>query len=300
MSSPSRTERSHKTLAAIIAFGALLGGCSDIYYDRRETVALGADDHIASNRVAQMVDPWPVYVGDKNIAFNGQRMQAAVERYRYGKIIPPVNATTTSMTHSAGISSGRQRQHRHQPDHHAGRARRAGQIGNGQRALRRSRIVSRCHENWPVQQSSEEDPGGRAHRRRGVRGAGTPDFRRQRPDRAAGRVRLACGNRRGLRDRGRDRRGHRPRRQPAGGNAGARAADGTCRAWPPVVVVTQAFDENVARALVQMRVADFLVKPVSPVELVRTCARVAKGPAATPRPPRRRSTPSCPRSAAPA
>ncbi len=50
-------------------------------------------------------------------------------------------------------------------------------------------------------------------------------------------------------------------------------------AWPPVVVVTQAFDENVARALVQMRVADFLVKPVSPVELVRTCARVAKGAA---------------------
>ncbi len=49
--------------------------------------------------------------------------------------------------------------------------------------------------------------------------------------------------------------------------------------WPPVVVVTQAFDENVARTLLQMRVADFLVKPVSPVELVRACARVAKGPA---------------------
>jgi pilus assembly protein CpaE len=48
--------------------------------------------------------------------------------------------------------------------------------------------------------------------------------------------------------------------------------------WPPIVVVTQSFDENVARALVQMRVADFLVKPVSPVELVRTCARVAKRP----------------------
>jgi pilus assembly protein CpaE len=52
-------------------------------------------------------------------------------------------------------------------------------------------------------------------------------------------------------------------------------------AWPPVVAVTQSFDENVARALVQMRVADFLVKPVPPVELVRTCARVAKGPANT-------------------
>jgi pilus assembly protein CpaE len=47
-------------------------------------------------------------------------------------------------------------------------------------------------------------------------------------------------------------------------------------AWPPVIVVTQSFDESVARTLLQMRVADFMVKPVSPVELVRTCARVAK------------------------
>lgn len=47
-------------------------------------------------------------------------------------------------------------------------------------------------------------------------------------------------------------------------------------AWPPVIVVTQTFDESVARTLLQMRVADFMVKPVSPVELVRTCARVAK------------------------
>jgi pilus assembly protein CpaE len=57
-------------------------------------------------------------------------------------------------------------------------------------------------------------------------------------------------------------------------------------AWPPVVAVTQSadaqsfggqsFDANVARRLMQMRVADFLVKPVPPVELVRTCARVTK------------------------
>src|SRR5579863_5161511 len=49
--------------------------------------------------------------------------------------------------------------------------------------------------------------------------------------------------------------------------------------WPPVVAVTQSFEEVVARRLMQMRVADFLVKPVPPVELVRTCARVAKPPA---------------------
>ena len=49
--------------------------------------------------------------------------------------------------------------------------------------------------------------------------------------------------------------------------------------WPPVVAVTQNFDGAVARRLMQARVADFLVKPVPPVELVRTCARVAKPPA---------------------
>jgi pilus assembly protein CpaE len=49
--------------------------------------------------------------------------------------------------------------------------------------------------------------------------------------------------------------------------------------WPPVVAVMPSFDGAVVRRLMQMRVADFLVKPVSPVELAQTCARVAKKPA---------------------
>jgi len=48
----------------------------------------------------------------------------------------------------------------------------------------------------------------------------------------------------------------------------------------PVVAVVRSVDAGLARALVQMRLADFLIKPVSPVELVRTCARVAQGAAA--------------------
>ena len=50
-------------------------------------------------------------------------------------------------------------------------------------------------------------------------------------------------------------------------------------AWPPVVAVTQGFDADLARTFMQMRIADFLVKPVQPVDLVRACARVAKAPA---------------------
>jgi hypothetical protein len=101
MSSQSRIEIPRRLTGAyvvLVTLGAALGGCSDVYFDRRETVALGADDHIAVNRVAQMVDPWPRYVGDKNIAFNGERMQAGVERYRNGRVIPPVNVTTTSIS----------------------------------------------------------------------------------------------------------------------------------------------------------------------------------------------------------
>ena len=52
-------------------------------------------------------------------------------------------------------------------------------------------------------------------------------------------------------------------------------------AWPPVIAVMPSFDGAVVRRLMQLRVADFLVKPVPPVELAQTCARVAKKPAAS-------------------
>ena len=48
--------------------------------------------------------------------------------------------------------------------------------------------------------------------------------------------------------------------------------------WPPVIAVTQSFDGAVARRLVQMRVTDFLIKPMPSIELIRTCARIAKAP----------------------
>jgi pilus assembly protein CpaE len=48
----------------------------------------------------------------------------------------------------------------------------------------------------------------------------------------------------------------------------------------PILVVTQGFSEIVARQLIQLRIADFLVKPVDPIELVRACGRVAKASAA--------------------
>jgi hypothetical protein len=93
---PSKGISGKALVAAVLSLGTTLGGCSDIYYDRRETIALGANDHIAVNRVEQMIDPWPRYVGDKNIAFNGERMQGAIERYRLHEVIRPVPLTTNT------------------------------------------------------------------------------------------------------------------------------------------------------------------------------------------------------------
>lgn len=93
-----RTERSARLLGiAAGAFGLALwlGGCSDLYWDRREGVSLSANDAVAANSITQMVDPWPPNSGNKTIPYNGQKMQVAVERYRTGTVIPPVSAVTS-------------------------------------------------------------------------------------------------------------------------------------------------------------------------------------------------------------
>jgi pilus assembly protein CpaE len=45
----------------------------------------------------------------------------------------------------------------------------------------------------------------------------------------------------------------------------------------PVIVVTNVFNEVVGRQLLASRIADFLIKPVTPDDLVRACARASQG-----------------------
>jgi hypothetical protein len=69
----------------------LLGACSDIYTDRRETVAFGGGDSIAANMAEQTIDPMPRYAYDRNIPYDGERMQRAVECYRADKVNQPID-----------------------------------------------------------------------------------------------------------------------------------------------------------------------------------------------------------------
>jgi hypothetical protein len=90
MSRP-RINGATRAIAAAVTFGALVAGCSDVYYDRRETVSLGAYDAVAANQVEQMVDPWPPYSNNPNLTFNGERMQRAIECYRINKVTQPTD-----------------------------------------------------------------------------------------------------------------------------------------------------------------------------------------------------------------
>jgi len=82
------------TAAALLS--AALAGCSDIYFDRRDGVSIASGDAVFTNRVTHMIDPWPPASANRNIAYSGERMQAAAERYRTGRVIPPVPMTTSS------------------------------------------------------------------------------------------------------------------------------------------------------------------------------------------------------------
>jgi hypothetical protein len=83
--------------AAFVA-GVALAGCSDIYFDRRDTISLGADDAVATNRLTHMVDPWPRHSENRNIAFNGERIQSAIERYRHHEVIQPRPESTSNLS----------------------------------------------------------------------------------------------------------------------------------------------------------------------------------------------------------
>ena len=85
-----------RVVAGAVLLGSLVGGCSDIYYDRRETVTFAAGEANAAAVATQIIDPWPAASANRNIVSNGSRVAGAIERYRTGKIIPPKGTGTNS------------------------------------------------------------------------------------------------------------------------------------------------------------------------------------------------------------
>ena len=89
--------------AALAAVITALAGCSD-YLDRRDLISIKGGNAVQTDKVTQMVDPWPRYSANRNIAFNGQVTENAYWRYRTGRVIPP-SGTGTSTSYQSNNQS---------------------------------------------------------------------------------------------------------------------------------------------------------------------------------------------------
>lgn len=94
-----------RALAAALLCGAL-SACAETYLERRDRLSFSSGEALAANRVVHMVDPWPRQAGNRDIAFDGERMRAAAERYRTGQVIKPVAATTSSAAYAPPAAGG--------------------------------------------------------------------------------------------------------------------------------------------------------------------------------------------------
>lgn len=85
-----------KAAAAALVAASLAGCSNDSVLDRREGISLAAGEAVAANRVTMMIDPWPPASANRNIAYNGERMQGAAERYRTHRVVQPISPITSS------------------------------------------------------------------------------------------------------------------------------------------------------------------------------------------------------------
>jgi hypothetical protein len=89
-------------LGSALVLAAVVAGCSDLYTDRRTRIDVSAGDAIAANKLTHMIDPWPRVSANRNIAFDGGKMQSAVERYRTNRVTNPANGATSSVAPTNG------------------------------------------------------------------------------------------------------------------------------------------------------------------------------------------------------
>lgn len=76
-----------------VAGGDLFDDLFAPYLERRDTVTPGAGNAKDTNAATHVIDPWPPYVGARNIPGDGKRAVDAIRRYRQGADPAPQNET---------------------------------------------------------------------------------------------------------------------------------------------------------------------------------------------------------------
>src|SRR5436190_1543306 len=74
-----------------------------MYFQRSDTVTLGAGNARDVNAATHVIDPWPRYVGNRRIPGNGDRLSRAVTRYNQGSYRQPAPLIAPVYGSSIGV-----------------------------------------------------------------------------------------------------------------------------------------------------------------------------------------------------
>src|SRR5262249_20776450 len=75
-----------------------------MYFQRKDSVTMGAGDAKAVNAATHVIDPWPRYVGNRNIPVSGDRLSRAITRYNQGSYRQPAPPIASMYGQSIGIT----------------------------------------------------------------------------------------------------------------------------------------------------------------------------------------------------
>src|SRR5262245_28510949 len=77
-----------------------------MYVKRSYNVVLDGGDAKAVNAATHVIDPWPRYVGNRNIPVSGDRLSRAVTRYNQGSYRQPAPPISSYYGTVLGIQGG--------------------------------------------------------------------------------------------------------------------------------------------------------------------------------------------------
>lgn len=85
----------------------LLAGCSqELYGETQDSVTGQFGDAVRGNQIAQTIDPWPADAANTRLQTKGRPMNAAMDRYYSGTILPPVAANAQSGLNGSQAAQG--------------------------------------------------------------------------------------------------------------------------------------------------------------------------------------------------
>jgi len=80
---------------ALLAIAAT--ACDATMYRDSATPVAGYGNSVHQNLSVMIIDPQPVSAANTEIDFDGRKADIAIERYREGKVIPPIELRTSDV-----------------------------------------------------------------------------------------------------------------------------------------------------------------------------------------------------------